>query len=225
MPWWAMVIRWLCVTTLLATLSSACGSRRAESPGDLAPQLTCESSKPITVEGKETGMATCSNGMVHRPKAVTCANMLPRRGDNVAQLKTMIPQLYDLPRDKGGPSCLRDSDCTELPYGHCEPWLPPGTGASCVYGCVSDSDCSGATLCVCDSPVGHCVQASCRTDADCKAPFVCGEYVPLGGICGKSVAFACQTERDECAHSCEPAWKHCSVSEGRRVCAHDCGDI
>src|SRR5688572_8373791 len=219
MPWWVTAARWLCLAAPAATLAAACGSRGAESP-TLAPQLICEGSYLETEDGKETGFAICSNGMRHRPKATACPNQLPRLGGNTAYLRTISPFVYELPPEKQRAFCLSDDDCTELPYGHCEPWLPPGTGTGCTYGCLSDSDCGAGELCLCGSPVGHCAQASCRTDADCKAGFVCGEYMPAGGLCGKGGAFACQTERDECAGGCKG---YCSIERGRRTCTYDCG--
>jgi hypothetical protein len=220
---WAMACRWSCVVLLLAVLSPACGSRGAESPASLAPGLICQGSRPDLIEGKETGLAICSNGMRHRPKAETCPSFLPRADNGVASLKqTAAKVVWDFsPEERAKWSwCLGDSDCSARPHGHCE--ASSGVGSHCEYGCLSDAECSKGELCLCDEPVGYCVPASCRTDADCASPFVCGDYEPVGAECGRRDAFACQTAGDECAVECRSPDIFCTFLQGRRTCGSDC---
>jgi hypothetical protein len=82
--------------------------------------------------------------------------------------------------------------CTEKPRGYCEAEAPGASGAgpvSCHYGCVTDSECGASEICVCGDPTygGRCVQAFCKTDADCAN----------GNRCGSSTAcdqFSCNDD-------------------------------
>ncbi len=208
-------------SVMVLALVVACGSRGAEAPQP-EPDLECQRSRPLEVGRKPTGLGVCSNGMTHRPSAVTCPSWLPR-GDGEPSDPAILGK---------GNECRRDADCTALPYGHCELTLPPIGNSNdpddlwrhCAYGCERDGDCRHGQICFCAAPVGYCVRASCRTDADCEAPFVCGGYMPDQGMCETSIAFACQTERDECAQSCfHNGDLHCGFAEDHRVCGVSCG--
>jgi hypothetical protein len=128
------------------------------------------------------GLQRCTNGLLHRPAAVSCPSLLP--------LPDPVPISDGFPADAGYPfECRRDSDCTERPYGHCSTELYP----FCEYGCVVDSDCPQNQLCSCQSYGGRCIPGKCRSDRDCGLR-LCGSNTICGGL-----TFACQTAYDQCA--------------------------
>lgn len=214
--------RWLRLAFWLA-LVAACRPSAPEPTTAPPRDMKCENSEPIVLAGKDTGVERCSNGMRHRPRAVKCQSFLPRLDDGVSYLRRHVSHYDELLRDLAKvSSCLRDSDCSGRAHGHCEP-MRASVMTFCAYGCVTDSECSANELCLCGDPVGHCVPASCRTDADCAPPFVCGDYEPIDSECGNRDAFACQTERDECTVFCRPPRLFCAFSEGRRACSDECG--
>lgn len=164
-------------------------------PSDNFPlELRCVDSSPLP-----GGFSRCSNGLVHRPSVEECPSDLPRRE-----------------RSAGEPgSCEYDTDCREFPHGHCDLTLPLNT-RRCQYGCVKDSECEPDQICLCDTPVGHCVDADCRADHECSGGAVCGKYFPLPGCVHE--AFTCQSRQDECAGGCsEGRW--CTADDGIRYCS------
>jgi hypothetical protein len=94
----------------------------------------------------------------------------------------------------GGPDSGCDpAKCTAKPRGFCEAEFPGASGAgpvTCHYGCLTDSECGASEICVCSGDPtygGRCVQAFCKTDADCTN----------GNRCGSSTAcdqFSCNDE-------------------------------
>lgn len=70
------------------------------------------------------------------------------------------------------------------------------------YGCLVDSDCSPASICLCDEAgVGACASATCSSDEDCAEGFSC---LGRGYVClGYWLQFACQTPADECGSNAE----------------------
>jgi hypothetical protein len=124
----------------------------------------------------------CSNGMLHRTEPGTCRSRLPRRGFSVDGVYESQPA-----------GCHRDTDCSG-PHAFCG----GDDGApQCVLGCVTDADCGAGQVCACGPDIGECRPASCSTDADCADGALCGSYED-NPFCG-SVAFACQTPRDQCS--------------------------
>jgi hypothetical protein len=111
----------------------------------------CPDPKPLNTITADTGLIQCSNGLTHRPEAITCAD----RRDGGA--KTL----------PAGCDCLMDSECNDAPLGVCGPLGSSGSGCGCSYGCVADADCGQGEICLCSDPVGQCVPAKCTTDADC----------------------------------------------------------
>ncbi|HTM44396.1 MAG TPA: ferritin-like domain-containing protein [Polyangiaceae bacterium] len=144
------------------------------------------------------GLETCANGLVHRAQATECPNPLPR--DTV-----LTPPAADAGAIV---QCHQDSDCTDAPHGYCEmQGAPPGPvifvpGTFCGYGCVNDSECPEGSLCECGSPVGQCVQAQCKTDADCACDATCMRMETDNG-CGIQVQYVCQTATDQCVSSAD----------------------
>ena len=88
-------------------------------------------------------------------------------------------------------------------------------GASCLYGCVKDSECGADQICVCGEPVGHCVAAACRSDAECATGFLCKSYDSSNG-CGIE-RFACQTLDDVCGSN-EDCAETCDADSGQFQC-------
>lgn len=140
------------------------------------------------------GLQQCQNGVVHRPAAVDCDDPLPREVSGTA----VVP----LDPDAGAViQCNRDEDCTDAPHGYCE--ATPGggvefvVGSFCNYGCITDSECGEGMICECGSPVGHCVLAQCKTDADCACDSTCMR-VEWNDGCGPTSQYLCQSPDDAC---------------------------
>jgi hypothetical protein len=85
-----------------------------------------------------------------------------------------------------------------------------------AYGCLTDDDCSGDTICECSrSGLGRCVLASCKSDADCGAGLHCAL---LSSAC-RDDAYHCETPDDACLRDadCRSA-EDCLLSLGVREC-------
>src|SRR5260370_14121928 len=119
------------------------------------PWPACPDASPVLVNGLATGFAQCSDGTLRRRSVVDCP---------YAQKPGQICP-YDAGYRDAGPHpgpCNRDSDCTQHPYGQCLSF-PMVFGCICAYGCVRDSDCNPAQICV---RAG--VAAGGRTDGQCS---------------------------------------------------------
>ena len=147
----------------------------AGSAGAGANKFPCMNPKDLG-----NGLIQCE-GFSHRPAAVTCVSKVPR------------PEPVMNPSMLG--ECKADADCTSKPYGWCSSGVQV-EAAYCSYGCVKDSDCASDQLCECAEPVGRCVRADCKTDAECEPGFLCKAYDSSGG-CGIT-NYTCQTPADTC---------------------------
>jgi hypothetical protein len=174
-----------------------------------APEMRCNDPMPVLgIDGAPTGFVRCESGATHRPEQRTCASNVPRSGD-------VAP-----PPDASTGGCTSDHDCADLPYGHCR--LQYGMGVTlygCAQGCVSDAECGATQLCLCGDPVGTCVPASCRTDAECggRLCLSSGNPGPCGGMWHD---FSCEQEGDQCTsvRDC-PAQQSCTrIGQGPREC-------
>jgi len=126
------------------------------------------------------GFIRCE-GFTHRQEVETCPSRVPRR--DAIYNPVMIG------------TCIHDADCTDKPYGICQPGIQlPQT--YCDYGCVVDSDCGENQLCECAEPVGRCVSAGCKSDADCASGFLCKGYDASGG-CAETT-YTCESAVDTC---------------------------
>ncbi len=181
------------------------GTNTPDSSADVVPDTiqpgSCGTSTPLLVGGQTTGYETCENGALHRTAIQSCENLLPRT--TTCEAGTQV-------------HCTTDSDCTDSPYGHCN-LQPFDSGCACRYGCTEDSECEAGSICLCGDPVGQCVAASCKSDADCGDGFGCVAYVTMPG-CG-GTAFTCQTAQDTCASSANCAFNEsCGLLDGRLQC-------
>jgi hypothetical protein len=172
-------------------------------------KFACNQSFPMKLGGKPTGIELCAGGYHHRSKAVACTSQLPRE------------------RGCGATSgyCRKDEDCTANPHGFCRgrstrSWLVPSRTipsgfCACDYGCLTDAECRPGTICVCDAPVGRCVESTCKTDDDCDPDMLCAESRSDSG----TLRFACQKAGDECIKDadCTPG-KHCRLDGAIRRC-------
>jgi hypothetical protein len=150
------------------------------------------------------GVSICHEGWSHRSSDADCPSMLPRDGDCGSDRESTL--------------CRTDADCSEQPNGYCHHSMLGmyDDGCSCRYGCVRDSDCSAGMICFCDDPVGTCLPASCRTDADCTDGF-CASYDSYPTC--HSTNLACTTAQDECTSDSDCGKLYCLVGEkGYRVC-------
>ncbi len=175
----------------------------------LPATIRCEDSRPLEIGNRDTGFATCANGLIHRPTALECP-YVPR------PLETLVEGV-----ERKSGECTQDSDCQEKPNGSCDLTLPGGYPV-CRYGCSTDADCASGELCECRAPAGRCVPARCKSDADCGGGTVCGRYWAKPG-CFLSVGFACQTPNDQCAGDdvcrTERSNRSCTLdAAGRRIC-------
>ena len=157
-----------------------------------------------------TGLVSCAEGIVHRPKAMKCA-----------QPPLMDPAVGGATGEAGAASangtCELDSQCSGLRLGYCDHFSDgPRADSACKSGCLEDSDC-GSGFCQCDGSAtgGKCVTASCLVDANCGAGSLCADY---SNPCGPG-GFACLQVDDECLSRKDCQGGSCSVSlEGHRSC-------
>jgi hypothetical protein len=178
----------------------------------------CGRSTPYLIQGSRTGFGDCeSSGMLHRESIRACPSFLPRRP---VEVRSSL-MLHDRPSALSSVQCARDEDCAGNDQ-YCEPVEPPGLASFCRDGCGEDSDCLPGQLCLCDYPIGRCVEARCRSDQDCGTGLLCGTYIDLVEHCVEGVepvAFACQTHQDECANlvcgGVAAGWSgRCTLNEG-----------
>src|SRR5688572_12029577 len=191
-------------TALLASLGLSlplgCGAEDSDSnPSPLSP---CTNSQD---EGG--GYERCAEGWLHRPRVEVCESLVPR-ADPPMPLPVVAFPPYT--------ACASDAECAARPHGFCAPFsagLPPQTFLTCQSGCVTDADCSGSQICLCGSPVGTCVEATCRDDADCGEGRCASSTVP-GGCSFDTVRFDCQTPDDECVTDadCSSGFQKCSFA-------------
>lgn len=163
----------------------------------------CLDPQPIVVQGQDTGVDVCANGMIRRREAKACPAYQPNPA-------------FTCPSSGWEGGCQTDADC---PAGPCKPggFIP---GCACVAGCQTDADCGQGSVCLCGPEVGTCVPSACTSDADCGAGS-CGTYDSQPGC--QFIAMACQTEGDECAvdADCSGSGGVCTwdAEKGRRWCA------
>jgi hypothetical protein len=183
----------------LGPLAASAGCEGSADDGETGPGVDCVDPTPL-VEGQDTGYQRCASGALHRLAANTCGNKLPRDG-------------VTCPADVGG--CTSDAECTDAPNGMCHQGGFDG-GCSCSYGCTTDSECGDGQICVCGEFIGHCAEATCKTDSDCDGG-LCTTWVTEPG-CG-GIAFACSTTADECGGDGDcPQGEQCTMEGGHRVC-------
>jgi hypothetical protein len=177
----------------------------ADSP--TAPSHPCVNPTPVILGDADTGFDTCGGSMVYpagatagvrRRAAVACPAFLPRPSNGACEPPEGSPSGAGnaFPASE---ACQSDSDCSATPHAHCEEWSPdggvPSNGCRCIPGCLQDSDCAAAEVCLCGTPVGTCVPASCASGASCAPGYDCVTSVP-GADCAPR--FDCQTPSDEC---------------------------
>jgi hypothetical protein len=199
------------LTALALSPVAACGGSTnvGTGGGSTGTSAACKDEAPVIVAGTDSGYASCTGQWQHRPSVVACPSEIPRAGATCSLAGT------------GGSTgaqvdCTQDSDCTAQPNGYCNDSNGELWGCFCNYGCVQDSDCGANQICLCGSPVGHCVQATCKSDADCPGG-LCATYTSEPG-CG-GTAFACQSPKDECTGDGDcPQGQQCTLSGDHRVC-------
>ncbi|MBM4363495.1 MAG: hypothetical protein FJ104_12510, partial [Deltaproteobacteria bacterium] len=165
----------------------------------------CINPKPVVPEGEfggpSRGYIQCENGVVHRVAAQACWSKLGPPDAGV-----VVP-----PGPDGSVTfnCRTNADCTDAPHGYCvidssgDPW-DGLVSTVCRYGCVQDSDCDAGSICRCGDPVGTCVQASCKTDADCDGAF-CQEGYDSSSCSPSRVTYRCGPRCTSDADCAEPS--------------------
>lgn len=140
------------------------------------PPFECRNAAPILEGG---GYVQCGTGEYQRREVGVCTSKLPRPERNESRIDT---------------ECWVDAECTARAHGFCA-W------GSCRYGCVTDDECEAGRICFCGDPVGYCVPAACRSNADCSGGYPCYSLTPSQG-------FACQSPDGNCASSghCPAGW-------------------
>ena len=122
---------------------------------------TCNNPTAIQPTG---GFERCDTGVVHRKAVSDCPSSIDPNASP--------------PMKSTNDACTKNSDCTAQPHGYCEIPFQPGAlpgAAKCSYGCVRDSECGPDAVCFCGSPVGTCLSATCKADADCTDRLMCVE--------------------------------------------------
>jgi hypothetical protein len=167
----------------------------------------CLDPKIIEVGGKPTGYEVCANGAIHRRENLECPSLLPQ------------PKACEQAAQGG--NCKSDADCKEAANGYCvgSEGGFEAPGCYCNYGCTKDTDCGDGSICLCGEPVGRCVAATCRSDADCGGG-LCNSY-GLDQIC-YNFGFACQSPKDTCGgnNDCQ-APQYCLPEGEQRICKED----
>lgn len=190
--------------TALETPASPAGAGAAPSrgptlpQGDPAPEVTrpqtpasaSVASDCVPESTLEGNWERCTNGMLHRRELGSCTSALPRSGYSLKEALGYAPGA-----DAGIQyECLTDEDCTAAPHGHCE--FGQG-GPYCAYGCLTDSECGDAQVCLCGPSIGECIAAECSVDSDCGGSYLCGSYESEPS-CG-GIRFGCQKPEDLCS--------------------------
>lgn len=168
---------------IIAPVLPACGNRDTTKIREDVPF------EPVLVGGKPTGIEESLFGTIHVKEKLTCPSLLPRAEACQDRSSLSIPEVE--PR-KG--ACSIDADCRERPGGYCRVILPLRR-CGCAYGCTTDVDCAADEACLCGNPVGHCVKARCRSDADCHG-VRCMGYDSSAG-CGDT-RLACLSLPQDC---------------------------
>jgi hypothetical protein len=134
---------------------------------------TCKNPTPLG-----GGYERCESGVVHRASSGICNSFI----DPNAVVNPML----------GMGECTKNSDCTARPHGYCNTPGYPGAISACAYGCVNDSECAKGSICLCNSLIGTCVEATCAKDSDCEDHLLCMKGTTTIGVgCGSTDSFAC----------------------------------
>jgi len=177
----------------LGLVALACGETAASAED---PAMVCHPSDA----SQPDGWSQCDEGYLHREEAVAC----------------QAPEADAAPAPAKNSQCTSNSDCVDAPYGSCvQQQSPIGLTNSCVYGCVTDSDCGANRICQCGSP-SVCITATCKTDSDCATGYLCSTEATA---CG-SVALHCQTPKDTCFGEADcPDGSSCITVGDHRECS------
>ena len=172
-------------TASTSTTSSSTGAETSETTAEGEP--SCE--PVLQADGSPSGLVTCSNEATFRVSPETCTDPFPP--NNTSQCNLMYG------------TCEGPEDCVGQPYGSCQAFGDINIMCSCVYGCTSDAECEADEACLC-SPLQAgtvCVDATCRTDADCPGDLRCGLSLGLGGPTAgiPTPTLRCRTPQDTCA--------------------------
>ena len=187
--------------------------------GGSAPiDLSCRNPAPVLGhDGSDSGYVSCEGDFLHRRERRACASRLPRAEAVDPGMATTV-------------DCATDADCEHLPHGHCERTSAYWTGqrVTCLAGCVEDTDCGENQVCLCGDPVGTCINAACKSDAECSGLLCTAD--PLVDTCTSgtlSAYFSCQKPNDTCRSDadCESPNRCFSGQDGPRRCEHpgSCG--
>jgi hypothetical protein len=123
----------------------------SDSDGPKTLPFECVGPEP----NESSGLVFCQTGEFHRVEAKACDASLydPEAG---VQRGT-----------SSGATCQKNGDCTEHPWGLCAA-VEQMAVQECIYGCLSDDDCGAGQTCLCTGGgPSTCVDATCKTDADC----------------------------------------------------------
>lgn len=167
------------------------------------PEPECE---PIVQsDGSSSGFELCmSTGAIFRTSAELCVDPFPPSDAKLCAYGT----------------CFSDDDCKQAPYGACELQGHNPTECNCIYGCTSDAECGPGFVCMCD-PVDkgtRCIEANCRTDADCPNGSRC-ELNPSGGWSWELASLHCHGPDDECQSDADCPNSLCAWINERWQCS------
>lgn len=174
------------------------------------PAGSCESVPPYEFAVSCTGLKRPHNQLADRAAATACPQERPV--GPVCPVKWVGESDYS-PSHVG---CFCHDECDQGRNGRCDP-----AGHGCSYDdCIADSDCPDDHLCACSQgpdETHRCIQAGCRTNADCAGDLHCSptrasECSNVSGV----VAYQCHTENDGCQSDAD-----CDGATTTGLCVHD----
>jgi hypothetical protein len=155
----------------------------------------------------DTGFEKCQNGLLHRRAPVVCP---------------YGPAADVSPCPPSDGQCASDAECTaRFPHAICANAHKLLGYCGCFPTCLKDDDCPAGSICICGTPGGTCVAASCTGDASCPAGHAC--LSSTASCAGGMGTFSCDKAEDECIadSDCATGMK-CVQQADRRKCVAAC---
>lgn len=180
-------------------------------PGGVEPP-TCTTPQLDEV----SGLTSCAEGYRYRGSAVTCSSRAgaPEESQGGAGGMGAAGAGGAEPTSPPGPTC--NQSC-EGEHAFCGVLGATPYTTACQLGCLSDDECSEFQLCLCGPSGGVCMQATCRSDADCTEGYHCAQEDDVCFV--NRGLFSCQRPEDECLTGEDCNFSKCmSFGSDHRTC-------